>query len=114
MGTGMGDNGLSSTAGEVGGKEQIILTTSEMPAHNHLINVSTEIGNTDNPAGATLAVAETPDLYKIKGYSSTAATIALSTQSVGVTGGNQPVDITPRFLGIQFIICLSGIAPPRP
>ena len=102
--------GLSPrTLGQTGGAETTTLTINNLPAHNHLINVKSDTGNSNtptnnNPAGDADATA-TPFANKAD------STMAAST--VSMTGGSQPVSTESPFLVVNFIIALEGIYPSR-
>jgi len=113
MGAGSASNGQNYNVGQTGGNNTVTLTTAQMPAHTHSLAVSNTEGNTDNPQGATIAVGTTPDLYKVKSFSTTGPTSTLAPSTVTPSGNNQPIDITPRYIGIRYIICIAGIYPSR-
>lgn len=102
--------GLSPrTIGQTGGAETTTLTINNLPAHNHLINVKSDTGNSNtptnnNPAGDADATA-TPFANKAD------STMAAST--VSMTGGSQPVATESPFVVVNFIIALQGIFPSR-
>lgn len=114
IGTG-GAPGLSSfVLGEAGGREQLTLTPSQLPAHTHTVSnmpASTQ-GATHSTPGPNrmLAQAQNAGIYREGG---TADTSLSSTTSVGVTGNNQPVPIRDPFLSMQWCIVLNGNFPPR-
>ena len=96
--------------GELAGKPSITLTTQQLPGHNHGVQVpcNTEDSTTTNPSGAVPANA-TANVY------AAAATPGAFMANVnsGLTGQNQPIDILPPFLALNFCIALEGIFPSR-
>jgi microcystin-dependent protein len=94
------------TLGSTGGSETNTLTTSTMAAHNHAFNVSPSADSfelTDN----VLAKAPAPQ------GSGATPTDAMSSSSIGNTGGAQSFATREPFLGITYIIALVGTYPSR-
>ncbi|MEL7063675.1 MAG: tail fiber protein [Bacteroidota bacterium] len=101
--------------GQMGGVERHYLNVTQLPAHSHgatgTIKVFADGGNQDEASGHNFANAES-DLY------TTSAANALMTANnvdvtVGLTGGNQPVENIPPFQCINYIIALQGTYPSR-
>lgn len=95
--------------GERSGTENVTLTIQNLPAHSHPLVVSTALGTTNNPSGAYLANTGALD----KEYGTTGNAI-LSSSTIGVSGGGQPIPIMQPYTGVNFIIALQGIYPSRP
>lgn len=100
------------TLGQTGGTESNTLSSLQLPAHTHQVTLSQPVssaeGNTDDPTG------HYPALVK-NGYSTTGtATGAAQTITVGTAGNNAPVNNMQPYLGLNYIICVSGIYPSRP
>jgi microcystin-dependent protein len=112
--------------GEKGGVENVVLTTAQMPSHEHQINhghalgaamnASSANGDVKTPAGNVLAVS------KGKDYSTAAPDVQMhpSAFSVvphvgksGATGGGQAHTNRQPYLGINHIIALVGLFPSR-
>jgi microcystin-dependent protein len=77
--------------GENGGTESVTLTTTQMPAHTHLVNVDgtgngqvTPQGNLLGPLGRSA-----PEKF----YSNGTANATMSPTMIGAAGGSQPVSI---------------------
>lgn len=99
--------------GEMAGFPTVTLLISNLPAHNHLVNASSQAGNSPNPAGNIPAVLNEPSgQSEINGYFSTTTT-TMNPQTVGITGSNAPVNIMQPYLGMNYIICQYGIYPSR-
>jgi len=109
--------GLSNyNLGQMSGTENVTLTTSQTPAHNHafisitgniLANSST--GTLSSPSNAVPAGAQ---LYSNQPDSGTMGPF----NSMGVTaiaGGSQPVSIIQPVLAMNFVIAVEGIFPSR-
>jgi len=97
--------------GESGGEPAVLLSGPQMAGHNHSVacisgggssnSVMNNVWSADGGRGA-------PPLY-----AAAAPPIAMNTGALQKTGGNQPHNNLPPFLGVYFIICLNGIYPPR-
>jgi microcystin-dependent protein len=95
--------------GEAAGSESVTLTINQMPQHNHAITVNASTGAKLNttPAGNNLGGA---NIYTNAALDSVMDP-AMATASI--SGGNQPTDILPPYLAINWCICLEGIFPSR-
>jgi microcystin-dependent protein len=96
------------TLGQQGGVETVTLISTQMPAHNHTINVATEDADQKNPTGQVLAAPGAPAYAAPSNINAN-----LAPQAVGVAGGSQPHENRPPYLAINFIIALEGIYPSR-
>lgn len=107
--------------GEKGGREVHTLTPSEMPTHNHPFNIANGIGNKSGVGGKGLRALSastgdddndsTGDLVYIEPANFGGKTLADGV--IGMAGGSAAFGIRSPYLGINFIICLEGIFPPR-
>lgn len=108
--------GLSEYAlGETAGAETNTLTITQMPLHNHPVQVAI------TPAAATSASANTPidgiyatgteQLYNPSGDSSMKS--FTPTLTMGNTGNGQPFSTLHPVLGLNYIICTNGVFPVR-
>lgn len=104
--------GLSQyVLGELAGSETVTVTPGQMPAHNHLIEAASDPGNTRSAGGAVLAK-EAAGQTAV--YNTTAAAgTPLRSDSMTMSGGNQPHPNVQPFLCVNFIIALVGIYPTR-
>jgi microcystin-dependent protein len=101
--------GLSlRTIGQIGGAENVTLTQNQLPAHNHEMAASGDLGSQSNPANNLLARISNNDLY-----SGDPPDAALSSQAIGAAGGSQSHTNLMPYLCINFIIALFGIYPSR-
>jgi microcystin-dependent protein len=111
VGAGQGPGLPNVVLGEVSGSPTQTLTTSQMPAHNHTVQLqgSSAAATSNTPAGNYLAVADDET------YDSVGPTVAMAANAitVGVAGGSQPFSIMQPYLGMNFIICQFGIFPSR-
>ena len=91
---------------ETGGAEEITLTVSQIPAHNHAFLASNNNATTTNASGNVPAT--TPNYTP---YIAAGANSAFNPQAVSGTGGSQPHDNFQPYLCVDFIISLFGIFP---
>jgi microcystin-dependent protein len=92
---------------ETGGAEEITLTASQIPAHNHALLVTAGSGNTTTPTGAVLAQTD----GTIMPYISDPPSLNMSAGAIGPLGGSQPHTNFQPYLCVDFIISLFGIFP---
>ena len=98
--------GLSNyVLAQTGGTENVTLTTSQIPQHNHILTVSSSAASASTPQGNIVANA-TSNLYIRDIPSDT-----MNPGSVGSAGGSQPHTNIMPFLCVSFIISLFGIFP---
>jgi microcystin-dependent protein len=91
---------------ETGGAEEITLTVQQIPAHSHPLLATASNAATANAGGKLLA--QTPTYTP---YIASPPNVALSTNSMGSTGGSQPHTNFQPYLCVDFIISLYGIFP---
>jgi microcystin-dependent protein len=94
--------------GQTAGVETVTLTTSQIPAHSHVPQGSTNPspGNQNSPANNVWAATGSGSVY-----SNAAPSEAMAAVAVGSTGGSQPHDNMVPFLVVNFIISLFGVFP---
>lgn len=107
--------------GKTGGSETVALTTTQMPAHNHNINVNaTQVPSTSHtaqPSGNT--VIGTPQLpgrtpVNVAIYDTTPnSKVQLNSLAISQTGSGVGHDNMQPFLVMNYLICISGLYPPR-
>ena len=95
--------------GQWGGQERVTLSQTQIPAHTHQARASSDAPDTNSPEGAIPAEKVRTNLY-----SSGVADVNMGTTSIASTGGSQAHENMQPFLSINYIICLSGLYPPRP
>ena len=110
-------SGLSPyVIGSVGGTENVTLLATQMPSHNHLINVNNTPGTAPDPTRNIQAEAATGDPRNptlIPQFTAAAPTGTMAPTTVSMAGGGQPHPNIQPYLTINFIIALQGIFPSR-
>ncbi|HEX8147860.1 MAG TPA: tail fiber protein [Pyrinomonadaceae bacterium] len=102
------DTSPSHTQGETAGQYAHTLTISEMPAHNHFMQVTDNVGSTQNPSGSVILSKSVANTFG--GFTNVEA---MNAGSITNTGGSQPHENKQPFLVLNFIIALQGIFPSR-
>jgi microcystin-dependent protein len=99
--------------GETYGSETVTLTNNNLPIHTHAVTLNqqqiNETGTTDDPTGKQYAVSVTNSYATTSNAQSTTPAV-----TVGISGGNQPMNNMQPYLVVNYIICLQGIYPARP
>lgn len=105
--------GSGLTLGQVGGEINHTVSISEMPQHNHPVNVIATTGassaNVNNPSAASLATSAPAEIYKSNAGNPTL--ISMSPSTISNVGGNQPHNNMQPYLVLNFIVALVGIYP---
>ncbi|WBA43883.1 tail fiber protein [Hymenobacter canadensis] len=107
IGAGQGQGLSLYDLGQQGGSSSVTLTTAEMPAHQHTLDLtySTELGTTDLPANTYLASNGSGEpQYAPTGTGSTGN---------GATGTALPHNNLQPYLAVNYCIALQGGVPPR-
>ncbi|MEA4926987.1 MAG: tail fiber protein [Syntrophomonadaceae bacterium] len=94
--------------GKAGGTANVQLNVGQMPNHTHVPNCQSTAAQ-DDPANAiwTTTGRSSPSVY------ADSPDVAMSQQAVFPTGGGQPHNNMQPYLGVNFIIALTGIFPPH-
>jgi microcystin-dependent protein len=101
------------TLGEKAGVETVGLVTSQIPAHNHGMTVSTANADVGNPQGAVYAKAiDSGSGTEYQIYQPT-ANVSMNANSLAPAGQGQPHNNLPPLIAINYIICIYGLFPSR-
>ena len=97
--------------GERGGAENLSLRVANLPSHNHTLAANPQGGNSISPVGNIPATSSEGDsIYRNIG--NTPPNEYMNSQSIGSTGGGQPVSHMPPFQVVSYIICTTdGVYP---
>ena len=106
-------NGLSNyQLGQVGGTEQVTLTTQTMPSHNHPMMATSRPGTSAAPSnGGALASMATSDTSAQAYVSPGGGQTNLTVTSIGFTGGGQPHSNIQPSQALLYVICTEGQYP---
>ena len=94
---------------QTGGVEQVMLTSSQVPAHTHGLPVSSATATSSIPTGNV--VADTSGGGMKIYQTAAAASVPMSAAAVGSVGQSLPHENRMPFLCVTFIISLFGIFP---
>lgn len=111
-GQGQGPGLSDYQIGQASGTENVTLIQSQMPQHNHPLNVSSSPATSNNPAGTVLAVSADANEGAVNTYGTTINATA-NPQAIGLAGGNQPHENMQPYLTMNYCIALEGIFPSR-
>lgn len=118
-------NGTVYTTGERGGKMEVPLQETQIPAHTHYFNGLVTTDPNAAPQKETAVAAGSsylsniyevpPPTTKRYGNFYTQATpdTSLNQDTVSITGNNQPHNNMQPYLVINYCICTNGIFPPQ-
>ena len=112
-------NGVNHQIGEAGGSDTVTITSANMPAHSHTVQVSINANNGSRGSG----VATNSPANSFPGVTSAPAYIPASTTgsvlksdplvTLGTAGGSVPITISDPSLVMNFCIAMQGIFPTR-
>ena len=117
VGQGTGPGLQPVVLGEMAGENDHTLIQSEMPAHTHGSIVSaadsTQTAATAGASIATPGVMSGRTFTATMGFNTTPPNTILNPGSISPAGGSQPHNNMQPYLGINYIICIVGLFPPR-
>lgn len=118
-GTGLGLSACS--VGDAGGRESVMLTTSNLPPHNHM--VTTYVSSKDEASDGVPAETHFLGRYDVRGDPSVAEHFVpgivnldteLSPMTVGFAGGKEEHSNMQPYLPLLYCIATDGIYPMKP
>ena len=113
IGVGQGPGLSNRSLGEQSGTENVTLIQNNMPAHTHNVNTVNAPATSTDPTGKSIATVVDATENAMPSFSSTAPNVPLHASTVSVSGGSQPHENMPPYLGLNYIICMEGIFPSR-
>lgn len=114
VGQGSAPNLTPVQLGDVGGAQNVSVLQSNMPAHNHAINVSNTGAGQPLPQGNFIAEPLDGNSNPTTGFNAAATSgSTLAPTSVSLAGQGLPLNIQNPYLGINYIIATVGIFPSR-
>jgi microcystin-dependent protein len=97
--------------GETGGSDTVTLLESEIPAHNHTVNVAANPALLAVPSpSVSLARSRTVNAYQTN---STQNLVTMAGETIAPAGGDAPHNNLMPYLTLNFCIALQGVFPPR-
>jgi len=105
--------GLSPrTLGQRGGVEDVVLTASQIPEHNHSANCVTPAGNSNDAVNNFWA--DDAGVSSGTYHDGAGATpVPMNTNAIGNAGGGQPHTNIQPYQCVNYIIALVGLFPSR-
>lgn len=112
VGVGTFPGGQNWSLGEAQGTNSVTLTQENLAVHSHNVNANNTPGGNSSPSNGVLAEIGT-SLPPLGPYTQGGANTTMSAQSVMPAGSGFPVGIMQPYLGLNYIIALYGVFPPR-
>jgi microcystin-dependent protein len=115
IGWGNGSGLTPRVIGETGGVDNVTLLSSNVPPHNHVFNATTNLASTTTPGSTVLLGALNSgdgNFYAPNG-STNIKIEQLNNAALSTAGGNLPHNNVQPCMGINYLICMSGIFPSR-
>jgi microcystin-dependent protein len=110
IGGGDGPNLTPRTPGQMGGAENVTLTTAQLPSHQHTVKCDTTGTSASNtPANNLPSLTSQGNSYS----PGTGTTTTMKADMLSGAGNSQPHDNMPPWGCINYIICVEGMWPPR-
>ena len=114
VGTGQGPGLPSIDLGEQSGTPTTTLLITNMPAHNHTATVN--VGVSDANASSTEGdgkILGAPAANIFAPANTAAGNMGGVSATIGIAGGSQPFNNMQPYIGMNYVICISGIFPSR-
>jgi microcystin-dependent protein len=109
IGVGQGPGLTARVLGESGGSPTVTLTAAQMPAHTHAVQAGSGAGTESSPEGTVYAA----NAAGVPAYQTGSNGARLLPTGVAATGGGQPHNNWQPYLGLKWVICITGVFPPR-
>ena len=103
--------------GEMSGSDNVTLLTSEIPLHNHPVQVSNTTAGLATPTGnvpARIAFSTGTQSGSGVAYSGTTPTVQMAPEALAPAGNSLPHNNMQPYLVLTYCIALQGIFPQRP
>lgn len=94
--------------GEEGGTADVVLSESQIPAHNHMLMAANFPGDANSPVNNVPARSTNASVYGAGGNA-----VTMSPRTIAPAGGDQPHNNMQPYLTLHFCIALIGVFPPR-
>ena len=106
VGAGHGPGLSTYREGQRGGNSQVQLNAANLPSHSHTVNGFTDAPTAQSPENASYAGTPTYEAGESN-------LVNMAPNALASTGNSTPFDTQQPFTYSNYIICLSGIYPPR-
>ncbi|MDH2386758.1 tail fiber protein [Bradyrhizobium sp. CER78] len=99
--------------GETTGTPNVTLLQSEIPSHNHLVNVGTQdVADIQVPSPSRI-LGKSANAFAYVPASPAPTLVQMNVAMIGMTGGSLPHNNMQPYLTLNFCIALQGVYPPR-
>lgn len=109
LGFGQSVSGTTYTLGQSNGSQTVSLVQSQLPQHNHFFLANNLPGNINAPGGNYFADSVAPDLD----YSNLGVNTSMAPNAIAPAGNGAALPIQQPYLGLNFIIAITGYFPTR-
>lgn len=96
--------------GQMAGTESVTLTLGQIPAHTHLLSVTTAAATLDAPSATALPGSLSGESLYLSDVNGATA-LPMEETAVSLSGGNQSHGNCMPTLTVQFCICWAGVYP---
>ncbi len=105
VGAGSGPGLTARKPGNAGGSATASLSITQLPAHDHLVNVAPDAADSSDPTGRAFATAA--------GLYGPADKLVVNSSSIALSGSQQPHNNMQPYIALQYCISVDGIYPVR-
>lgn len=117
IGAGSSNTGQSYELGEMAGTTENTLLSMNLPSFASQLKVANANANSTTPSStSSIAITGTPegrDFNAVPSYIDADPDTIINPKSAMFIGQNVPVNNMPPYLGLNYIICVSGLYPSR-
>jgi microcystin-dependent protein len=99
--------------GEVGGEQTVTLLQTEMPAHSHTAQATTDLTNPNASPANNIWASGQKGFGNVYTPSVSGQNVQMNPFGTSIAGGNLPHNNMMPYLGLTFIIALQGVFPAR-
>jgi len=99
--------------GETAGEQTVTLLQTEMPAHSHTAQATTDLTTANASPANNIWASGQKGFGNVYTPSVSGQNVQMNPLGTSIAGGNLPHNNMPPFLGLTFIIALQGVFPAR-
>jgi len=99
--------------GETAGEQTVTLLQTEMPAHSHTAQATTDLTTPNASPANNIWASGQKGFGNVYTPSVSGQNVQMNPLGTSIAGGNLPHNNMPPFLGLTFIIALQGVFPAR-